>query len=87
MRFIPLGTERPNVLEWVSRETVVDVSINAVPLFIIAYFTVLQAVASPWAFEPLMVFLTHSLTLFPFVVLAFATYYVARAIESDAAGH
>ena len=74
------------MLDWLSRETVVDVSINAVPVLILAYFTVLHGVASPWAFRPLAVFFMYTLTLFPLVVLVVATYYVARAIERDAAG-
>lgn len=73
------------MLEWLSRETVVDISINGAPLFILAYFAVLIKVASPWTFDPLPVVLTHALTLFPLVVLVFATYYAARAIERDAA--
>lgn len=73
------------MLEWLSRETVVDVSINAVPVLILAYFAVLFEVASPWSFEPLSVVLTHTLTLFPLVVLVVATYFVARVIERDAA--
>lgn len=73
------------MLEWVSRETAVDVSINAVPIFILAYFTVLHGVESPWAFRPLAVFFMYTLTLFLLVLLAVATYYAARAIERDAA--
>lgn len=73
------------MLEWLSRRTLVDVSINAVPVFILAYFAVLFEVGDQWAFRPLSIFLTHSLTLFPLVVLALATYYAARAIERDAA--
>ncbi len=83
--FITLPVERTPVLEWLSRETVVDVSINGAPLLILAYFAVLIEVASPWTFDPLPVVLTHTLTLFPLVVLVFATYYAARAIERDAA--
>lgn len=73
------------MLEWLSREGMVDVSINAVPLLILAYFAVLFEVASPWSFDPLAVVLTHTLTLFPLAVLLVATYFVARAIERDAA--
>lgn len=72
------------MLEWLSRETMVDISINAVPIIILAYFAVLFEVVSPWTFDALPVVLTHTLTLFPLVVLLFATYYVARAIERDA---
>lgn len=73
------------MLEWVSRETALDVSINAIPVAILAYFAVLFQIASPWSFDPLTVTLTHALTLFPLLVLVVATYLGARAIESDAA--
>lgn len=73
------------MLDWLTRETVVDVSINAVPVLILGYFTVLHGVASPWEFRPLAVFFMYVLTLFPLVLLAVATYYAARAIERDAA--
>lgn len=84
-RFILGAAEPTPVLEWLSRETVIDVSINAVPVLILAYFTVLHGLGSPWGFRPLAVFFTYALTLFPLVVLVVATYYVARAIERDAA--
>lgn len=73
------------MLEWLSRETMVDISINAAPIFILAYSAVLIELSSPWGFDPLSVVLTHTLTLLPLVLLVFATYYAARAIERDAA--
>lgn len=73
------------MLDWLTRETVIDVSINAVPVFILGYFTVLHGVGSPWEFRPLAVFFMYVLTLFPLVLLVVATYYAARAIERDAA--
>lgn len=72
------------MLEWLSRETAIDASINAAPVLLLAYFAVLFEVASPWEFDSLTVVLTHALTIFPLVVLLFATYYAARAIERDA---
>lgn len=79
------AAEPSTVLDWVSRETAVDVSINAVPILILAYFTVLHGAASPWEFRPLAVFFMYVLTLFPLVLLGVATYFAARAIERDAA--
>lgn len=78
------AAEPSTVLDWVSRETAIDVSINAVPILILAYFTVLHGAASPWEFRPLAVFFMYVLTLFPLVLLGAATYYAARAIERDA---
>lgn len=71
------------MLDWLSRETAVDVSINAAPVLMLTYFAVLFEVASPWEFELLTVVLTHTLTIFPLIVLLFATYFVARVIERD----
>lgn len=73
------------MLDWLSRETALDVSINAIPAVILAYFAVLFQLASPWSFDPLTVTLTHALTLFPLLVLVIATYLGARVIERDTA--
>lgn len=72
------------MLEWLSRETAVDASINAAPVLILAYFAVLFEVVSPWQFELLPVVLTHTLTIFPLILLLFVTYLAARLIERDA---
>ena len=72
------------MFEWVDRDVLVDVSINVVPLVILAYFVVVTLVGSPWQETTLAVVMTHVLTLVPIVTLAVATYYVARAIERDA---
>lgn len=72
------------MLEWANRGTLLDVSINAIPIVILAYFVGLVLLASPWRGPLLVEVLTHALTLVPVVVLAFVTYHVARAIERDA---
>ncbi|GAB3668385.1 DUF6684 family protein [Halopiger thermotolerans] len=72
------------MLEWLSRETAIDASINAVPVVILAYFAVFFEIAETWSFDPLTVVLTHTLTLLPLVLLIVATYVVARVIERDA---
>ena len=73
------------MFEWVTRDVLVDVSINAVPVVILAYFVVVTLLWFPWDVRPLAYVLTHALTLVPVVVLPFATYYVSRAVERDAA--
>lgn len=83
---IGLADELAPMLEWVRRHTVLDVSINAVPVVIMTYFVAVSALRSPWPFEALPAFLGHALTAFPILVLVVATYYVARAVERDAAG-
>jgi len=73
------------MLEWVRRETLLDTSINAVPVVILLFLDLLFLLVYPWERGTLSELFTHLLTLFPIVVLAFATYQVARAIERDAA--
>ncbi len=72
------------MLDWLSRDTAVDASINAAPVLILAYFAILFGVASPWEFELLIVTLTHMLTMLPLVLLLLMTYVAARVIERDA---
>lgn len=72
------------MLEWLSRETAIDASINLAPVVILAYFAVVFEVVSPWEFELLPVVMTHTLTIFPLILLAFVTYLAARLIERDA---
>jgi hypothetical protein len=72
------------MLEWVDRDVLVDVSINAVPVVILTYFVVGLLVWFPWAEDPLVLALTHGLTIVPIVVLVIATYYVSLAVERDA---
>jgi hypothetical protein len=73
------------MLDWVRRETLLDVSINAVPIVILLFLDLLFLAVYPWGRATLSELLTHVLTLFPIAVLAVATYLVARAIERDAA--
>ena len=73
------------MLEWVRRETLLDVSINAVPVVILLLLDLLFIFLYPWERGTLSELLTHLLTLFPIAVLVFATYHAARAIELDAA--
>lgn len=72
------------MFEWVDRDVLVDVSINAVPVVILAYFVVVLVVWLPWGSDPLVLALTHTLTVVPIVTLVFATFHVSRAIERDA---
>lgn len=72
------------MFEWVDRDVLVDVAINAVPVGILAYFVGVTLLWFPWEVDPLTYVLTHVLTLVPIVVLTFATYHVARAVERDA---
>lgn len=70
------------MLEWVDRDLLVDVSINAVPVVILAYFVVVSVRTLEQGVTRTVV-LSHVLTVLPVLVLAFATYHVARAIQFD----
>ena len=72
------------MFDWVNRDVLLDISINVIPVVILAYFVALTLLRSPWDGPLLETVLTHTLTVFPILVLLAATYYVARAIERDA---
>ena len=80
------GVDTAPMLEWVRRETLLDVSINFIPIVILLLLDLLFLVVYPWQRGTVSSIGTHVLTLFPVVVLAFATYHASRAIELDAAG-
>lgn len=72
------------MLDWVRRETLLDTSINAIAVVLLLLLDLLFLVVYPWDTSALSTVFTHLLTLFPIVVLAFATYHAARVIEIDA---
>lgn len=72
------------MLDWVSRETLVDVTINAIPTVILVFFVAVTVFTAPWGWDPLAETFAHLLTVVPIVTLVIATYYVARAVELDA---
>jgi len=64
-----------------TREAMLDIVVNLVPLAIIAFFSILFPVFAPWDYEPFPVLLMTGLHVVPFVFLAFITYFTLRAIE------
>lgn len=65
-----------------NKETILDVTVNIIPLAIIAVFVVLFVVISPWGFDlSLIPVLQLLLLLAPFVLLAVLTYVAADRIE------
>lgn len=64
------------------RETWLDISVNVVPLGIIAFFLALFALASPWAIEGLTSAIGFALLVVPFLGLAYLTYFAADLMES-----
>lgn len=67
------------------RETLLDLVVNGVPLFIMLFFIVAFAVVNPFGFDPLASGLQFALIVVPFVALAILTYLSARAIAGDEA--
>jgi hypothetical protein len=65
------------------RETLLDLSVNIIPLGIMAFFVILFAVASSFEFNPVIVTLQMGLMIVPFIGLALLTYYSGRAIARD----
>jgi len=72
--------------EWATRETLLDVTVNLIPMVILLFFVVFYTAFRPWGWDPTIFVLMHFLTVFPFVLLALLTYVSARAIASAETG-
>lgn len=72
--------------DWATLETLLDVTVNLIPMGILLFFVVLYTVFRPWEWNPTIFVLMHFLTVFPFVLLALLTYVSARAIAGAEAG-
>ncbi|MFB6089821.1 MAG: DUF6684 family protein [Halobellus sp.] len=62
------------------RDTLLDLTVNVVPLFIIAFFVVAFAVFTPFGIDPLASAVQFGLLGIPFVLLAILTYFAGRAV-------
>lgn len=69
-------------LEW---QTILDISVNIVPLIMLALFFALFAVYDPYYGNPFMLGVALFLLVIPFVSLAFLTYIAGRTIEDEEA--
>lgn len=65
------------------RETLLDLSVNIIPLGIMAFFVILFAVAPAFEFDPVIVTIQMGLIIIPFIGLAIITYYSGRAVAKD----
>ena len=65
------------------KETLLDLTVNIVPLGIIMGFIVLFAVYDPFGYDVLGTPIMFGLLLFPFVALAILTYLSGKAIAGD----
>jgi len=77
----PLFTKESGI----DSETVLDVTVNAIPLGMLLFFEVLFLVVNPWGWDLEYVFWMHLLTLVPFTLLTLLTYVSARVISRDEA--
>lgn len=65
------------------RETLLDLSVNIIPLFIIVFFFGLFILLEPFSTDPVETVLQMALLIVPFVSLAVVTYFSGRAITRD----
>lgn len=69
--------------DWADRDTLLDITVNLVPVVILLFFIVFYTVVRPWEWDPLMFVVMHFLTAFPLVLVLLLTYVSARAISRD----
>lgn len=65
------------------RETLLDLTVNFVPLFIILFFVGAFLVFAPWGRGGLATVLQYLLLLVPFAALAYLTYISGKAIAGS----
>lgn len=68
------------------RETLIDLVVNAIPIAMLAFFSLMFALFDPWGWDPFSIVVTHFLTLFPLAVLVLVTYVAGRVVQRDEDG-
>ncbi|MFC7081784.1 DUF6684 family protein [Halorussus caseinilyticus] len=63
-----------------NRETLLDISVNIVPLFILAFFIAVLLLTSPWPSSLFVTAIALGLHLVPLILLAVLTYVAAYYI-------
>ncbi|MDS0282944.1 DUF6684 family protein [Haloarcula onubensis] len=63
------------------KDTLLDLTVNVIPLGIILFFIAAFAVVNPFGLDPVFSGLQFSLMVSMFLLLAVLTYYAGRAIE------
>lgn len=66
-----------------SHETLLDLTVNAIPIGILFFMDVLFIVYNPWGWDPWFVFWAHFLTLFPLVNLLLLSYVSGLFVQRD----
>lgn len=65
------------------RETLLDITVNIIPLGIIAFFLLVFLLVTPWEFDPFVTAISMGLLVVPFVALALVTFVSGRAVARD----
>lgn len=65
------------------RETLLDLTVNIVPLGILAFFILVFLFVSPWELDPFVTAISMGLLIVPFAVLALVTFVSGRAVARD----
>ncbi|WP_232688208.1 DUF6684 family protein [Halobacterium zhouii] len=69
------------------KDTILDLTVNIIPLVILAFFAVVYFVVAPWGMDQILVaVIAHAILLFTFLSLAVLTYVAATYIERDETG-
>ncbi|WP_254425856.1 DUF6684 family protein [Haloprofundus sp. MHR1] len=64
------------------RETLLDLTVNIIPLFILLFFVVLFLLVQPWGGDLFPTAIMVGLHAVPFVLLAILTYFSGKAVAS-----
>jgi hypothetical protein len=64
------------------RETLLDLTVNVIPLGILAFFFVAFAVVQPWGFDPLVSGLQFAIVGVTAALLTILTYYAGKAVST-----
>lgn len=65
------------------RETLLDLTVNIVPLGILTFFILVFLFASPWELDPFVTAISIGLLVVPFAVLVLVTFVSGRAVARD----
>jgi len=66
-----------------TEDTWLDLTVNFVPIGILAVLDLMFWVFNPWGWDPWFVFWAHVLTVVPLVLLTILTYVSGRVIQRD----
>jgi len=65
------------------RETLLDLTVNVIPIGILVFFLLLMLIADPWGRDPFAVAVSVGLMLIPIVSLGILTYVAGRVVQRD----